>query len=103
MDPDSDGGPDAGWGGMNSFDTGGADGNVDIGEGDPDEDSATGTLRSMGYIEGGGEAGRDDGAAAGSSDSPLQTAAILAVVAVFALSVAYVLLEIVLGLFGVAL
>jgi len=87
---------------MNSFETGGADGN-DVGaEGDPDEDAATGTLRSMGYIDGGSEVGRDDGAAT-SEDSVLQTAVIVAVVAVFGLAVAFLLLQTVLGIFGVAL
>jgi hypothetical protein len=74
-----------------------------ISEGDPDEDAATGTLRSMGYIDGEAEAGGVDGGATDSGDSILQTVAILAVFAVFALSVGYVLLEIVLTLFGVSL
>ncbi|WP_135365981.1 hypothetical protein [Halosimplex halophilum] len=104
MDGDGDDGPNRGRGEMNSFETGGADGNIDIGAGgDPDEDAATGTLRSMGYIDGESEVGGGGSTGADSGDSVLQTVAILAIVAVLALSVGYVLLEIVLGIFGVTL
>ncbi|QLH79633.1 hypothetical protein HZS55_21070 [Halosimplex rubrum] len=101
MSRNGDGGPDRGRGELNSSETGGADGNVDVGEEGPD-DSATGTLRSMGYIDGDGEVGRGDGAAT-SEDSTLQTVVIVTVVALFVLALVFLLLQTVLGLFGAAL
>ncbi|WP_415378597.1 hypothetical protein [Halosimplex sp. TS25] len=72
-------------------------------EGDSEDDSASGTLQSMGYVDSEAEVGRDDGDATGSGDSILQTVAIVAVAGFFALTAAYFLLEMILWIVGAAL
>jgi hypothetical protein len=72
-----------------------------VGEEGPD-DSAAGTLRSMGYIDGDSDVGRGDGVAT-REDSTLQTIAILTVVGLFVLAVAFIFFQTVLGALGLTL
>lgn len=85
MDGDGASGMDGEIGGLSPAGTR----DVDQTEGGSEDDSASGTLRSMGYIDSGAGVGRDDGDATGSGDSILQTVVIVAVFGFFALTAAF--------------
>ncbi len=86
---------------MGSMSNVGIDGSNGDGMGGTDEDSGSSVLQSMGYVDSGADIGREDGDASRSVSSILQTVVILAVVGFFGISVLYLLLSVVLSLFGV--